>query len=74
MSILGIVLLCVWIVSFAITTNMERHNGRTYEDYGFDDPVAYDMYSFIIAPIILLLAIVCCSIWNLKHKEKHNKA
>lgn len=74
MNLLTVIMLSIWIISFAIITIMERYNGRTYEDYGFDDPVAYDMYSFIIAPIALLIG--CCIIGYYilisKHK-RHNK-
>lgn len=74
MDLLTIIILSIWIISFAIITIIERYNGRTYEDYGFDDPVAYDMYSFIIAPIILLLAccMTCYDILVSKYKS-HNK-
>lgn len=75
MTVSYIILLCIWIISFAIITVIERYNGRTYEDYGYNDAFVYTIYTFIIAPIALFL--VCCligySMWTSKHKEKHNK-
>ena len=75
MTVLYIVLLSVWVVSFTIITIMERYNGRTYEDYGYNDAFVYTIYTFIIAPIALLLG--CCIIGYYilisKHK-RHNKS
>ena len=74
MNLLTVIILSIWIISFAIITIIERYNGRTYEDYGYNDALGYTIYTFIIAPVALLL-VGCMIGYNIlvsKHK-RHNK-